>query len=625
MGLVDLLGGIKRQPAVVLGQGMQPHLRDDNAHPGVGARELRGWTHPLGQIQGVNRGVGHSLRVFEEKVDFAKQLQQGGRLAELWALRFCGGDPPAGQDSVQGLSGDLGGEARHEAVPASRIGHPDQRKPSLDMLPALIQVAPVVVGLTQPAFQPDLLQERDQALGGLAHFGRRFFLDQGQRALKVGDGFFVGGDPERALPSKLQVPHSLPLHSGAPEVEGQLNSDFLDLIRVEVLERLPDGLVQVGSLHLAQAPVEVSAEKVVTEAKLGEPPLRRFTGFGFQDDAVLPVQFAAQTAYQPALVHAHHACDRLGGEDLPFHAGDCQRLPHFGVQLRDALFDHALDARRHEVQRQLRSLDPVPGIVLRQVAPFFHVSQQFKCKQRVAARDARHFLPEALPEAVGFGVHQGVDEFKVGLLTGAIQVHPDVAVGAFEFAQHVLEGMHGTVGAIKHALRAVRPQDQHRGAIQALPQMKQQASRGRIHPVKIVKDDQERVAPGELDQDVGVFLEDAVLMRRGFRAHSLLVCQQALQLRPPGPAVGVLGCKACDERSLGHKGAHQIGPALHEGLNGLRRDLPDSNRLIARDGAGTPARLHIACQHGQDLSERQEGIAHASVVVARAHGDDQLR
>ncbi len=60
---------------------------------------------------------------------------------------------------------------------------------------------------------------------------------------------------------------------------------------------------------------------------------------------------------------------------------------------------------------------------------------------------------------------------------------------------------------------------------------------------------------------------------------------------------------------------------VQERLAGLGQGGPEALRVVPGDGAGGPGSLDVACEHAQDLTEGQVGVAHARVGVAIATSD----
>ena len=55
---------------------------------------------------------------------------------------------------------------------------------------------------------------------------------------------------------------------------------------------------------------------------------------------------------------------------------------------------------------------------------------------------------------------------------------------------------------------------------------------------------------------------------------------------------------------------------LQQALNGVWHRLPEATRLNSGNGAGQPARLHVAGQHGHQVAEWQVRITDAGEGVA---------
>ena len=72
--------------------------------------------------------------------------------------------------------------------------------------------------------------------------------------------------------------------------------------------------------------------------------------------------------------------------------------------------------------------------------------------------------PKFLSQPIALGVQEGVDEPSALTLNGGVQVDPDLAEGALELVQHLLQRVALAAAALGHLLGAISADDQNAGA-----------------------------------------------------------------------------------------------------------------------------------------------------------------
>ncbi len=155
--------------------------------------------------------------------------------------------------------------------------------------------------------------------------------------------------------------------------------------------------------------------------------------------------------------------------------------------------------------------------------------------------------------------------------------------------------------------------------------MEEQADRTGIHPLKIVDDQQQRLATGQILQDVRILGEEIALVHVCGRAFTLVTADEGLQLVKQRPVLGGNRCRgAIQQRCAGKEGVNQIGADLQQRLDGLGSQAPQPFGVGPAHGPGAPARFDVAGQQLQDLAKGEVGVADAGVGIAVAGRNHQV-
>ena len=88
----------------------------------------------------------------------------------------------------------------------------------------------------------------------------------------------------------------------------------------------------------------------------------------------------------------------------------------------------------------------------------------------------------------------------------------DIPKGPLDIRKHLFQGVGAAIWQRGYILRPECADDQNRRALDPLSEMKQQTGRGRIDPVKVIQQDQQRVSLGKAEEHIAELLKDAVLV-----------------------------------------------------------------------------------------------------------------
>jgi len=220
----------------------------------------------------------------------------------------------------------------------------------------------------------------------------------------MGDRLRVGVDTSRAIAGLLQVRRDLAEMASFPKMPGQADRDLLRPSLIQLFQRIPDGLVQVGSLRGVEGVVEVLLKQVVTETIAGDASFACPADRAGLDQAMLSGQLAAQHADHGRVLHAAHPGHDFGSEVLPLHAGCKQRAPERGRQAADSLFDDAFHAPGERFPGQSWAFDPTAATVTIDVPLLSQILKRLDREEGMPARVFGQPAPELLVKGVGFGV-----------------------------------------------------------------------------------------------------------------------------------------------------------------------------------------------------------------------------
>jgi len=141
--------------------------------------------------------------------------------------------------------------------------------------------------------------------------------------------------------------------------------------------------------------------------------------------------------------------------------------------------------------------------------------------------------------------------------------------------------------------------------------------------VHIVQDQEQRPVLRQGMQHMGDFFKDAPLVGAGLLAFGLAaLCQFLEPLALLRCDRFVNGCPAQEQLS-GDKHVDEMAAVHEQGLDHVRQEAPQAERVLARDAASSPALLDVAGERAQDLAEGQVGVAHVRISGADAGRDDQ--
>ncbi len=343
-------------------------------------------------------------------------------------------------------------------------------------------------------------------------------------------------------------------------------------------------------------------------------------------------QFLRQLLHQLPLVLLQHPCQDSGCELLAFHTRYGEDFAQIVVQPGEAFLEHALHPGRQRLPVKCRSRDPVPITILHQISPRLHFPQYLDGEQGVPGGVLEQGVPKAFVQMIWFGVQPGIDKMPGLRVVNRSQVYADVTVPAFELTQCLCQWMtllfsrngilwRGPQMARYQLFRAVCTGDQDPAFAQSPAKVEQQAGGSGVHPLQVIQDEQQRMCFCDVVQHVGDLLEEARLLRLVCLAR--VVQNMLFQFVQPRSTVRYGYSRALQQCVTWQKGWDQLGTAPQQSLDRERDSLPESQRMLATDGARAPVVIQVTGQHGQDILERQIGIAHARIGTATAAAQEE--
>ena len=244
----------------------------------------------------------------------------------------------------------------------------------------------------------------------------------------------------------------------------------------------------------------------------------------------------------------------------------------------------------------------------------------------MAARAILELAPEVVAEPVRLGVDQRVDELP-DLGRRLVTEHDeDVAVLELQFGDHVRQRMAPLGSRDGHVFGAVRADDQDPALLDPPCEVKQQAGRRLVDPVQVVENQDQRTLLRDFDQDRGDLLEHATLVcdRRGIGAGCRLPCGRR------GDRATLAALSGDQRAGLGHEphtGQEYVNQVRRGSADHVLRDAQEfaqSPRVLARGQVDGHALVELACQHAEQLAERQVRVADARLRIARADCNEQV-
>ena len=295
---------------------------------------------------------------------------------------------------------------------------------------------------------------------------------------------------------------------------------------------------------------------------------------------------------------------------------------------RDALLEHAFDARGQRVPVERRAGDPASVVVLHEIAPFMHVAQQLGREQRVPAGSIVQLATKLGVEPVGFGVDQCVDELLGFAGRLVVQRDGHVAVLALDLRHDLGQRVSRFVARVRQFLAAIRADDQDVALLDAASEVEQQAGRRFVDPVHVVEDQHQRPLARHLQQDGRNLLEDAALFGHRRRRGSRGIRDARWQRPGPAPERAVSSgnhrAGLGDQPGTRDQQVHQVGRELGDDLLRDAQEVTEPLRVLLRREAVRNALVDLARQHAEQFAEGQVRITDARLGIARADGDQQL-
>ena len=323
------------------------------------------------------------------------------------------------------------------------------------------------------------------------------------------------------------------------------------------------------------------------------------------------------------LVHrfADNGSDHLGGKTVARDGSHGQHIPRGWIQPPEAFLDDTLDARRHVFPTKFRgdhpSARPVPG----QCALLFEILEQLDSEQSVTACVPEKSLPESGAQVIRLGVQQLVDEVQAVVLRSSY-LDLDVTVVTLDLVRRRLQGMPFALASGGHLLGPEGADDQDMLLHEPAGEMKQQVDGRVVRPVQIIDDHDQRLALSQLPENIRVLLTDVALVDT---ARGMLAPGGPMQTLPEPGRTGGLRPEASHQRAAGNEDVDEIRPVFDERPGSQAEETCRPGRVGFRGARRRGGPRGLARQLGEDLAERQVGIAHSRLRVAVAIGDYHVR